>query len=234
MPTIFRKNFWRCVVIIDCFKVFLELPWNPTARAQTWSNYNHYNTVKFLVGIAPQGAVTCISRGWGGRVSDVHLTENCGLLNNLSHGDLVLADRGFTIDKSIGFYCAKLTFTRGKPQLTKSEVDFLPQLSHVCIHIDIERVIGMIRQKYKLLESTIPITFVMTNTTNCVSTLNKIVYVCCVIVVHLLLILISQFMIVVSYWNSLVVSFWNSLPQDIVNSPSPNSFKTRLFRHLFC
>ena len=31
-----------------------------------------------------------------------------------------------------------------------------------------------------------------------------------------------------------VVSYWNSLPQDIVSSPSPNSFKTRLFRHLFC
>ena len=88
MPTIFWKNFGRCVVIIDCFEDFLDLPSNLTARAQTWSNYKHQNTVKFLVGIAPQGAVTYISRGWGGRVSDVHLTENCGPLNNLSHGIL--------------------------------------------------------------------------------------------------------------------------------------------------
>jgi len=36
-----------------------------------------------------------------------------------------------------------------------------------------------VHQKYTLLESTIPITFVMTDTTNCVSTLDKIVYVCC-------------------------------------------------------
>jgi len=103
----------------------------------------------------------------------VHLTENCCLLNNLSHGDLVLADRGFTIDKNIGVYCAEIKtppLTRGKPQLTKSEVDFSWQLSHVRIHI--QRVIRMIRQKYKLLESTIPIT-------NCVSTLDKIVDVCC-------------------------------------------------------
>jgi len=89
----------------------------------------------------------------------VHLTENCGLLNNLSHGDLILVDRGFTIDKSVGVYCAEvkiLPFTRGKLQLTKSEVDFSRQLSHVCIHV--ERVIRMIRQKYTLLESTIPVT----------------------------------------------------------------------------
>ena len=136
--------------------------------------------MKFLVGIAPQGAITFISRGWGGRVSDVYLTENCGLLNNLSHGDLVLADRGFTIDKSVGVYCAEVKippFTRGKPQLTKSEVDFSRQLSRVRIHV--ERVIGMIRQKYTLLESVIPITYVMTDKSDHVSTLDKIVYVCC-------------------------------------------------------
>ena len=31
-----------------------------------------------------------------------------------------------------------------------------------------------------------------------------------------------------------IVSYWTSLPQDIINSPSPNSFKTCLFRHFFC
>ena len=180
MPTDFQKHFGRCIVVIDCFEVFLERPSNPMARAQTFSNYKHHNTVKFLVGIAPQGAVTFISRGWGGRVSDVYLTENCGLLNNLSHGDLVLADRGFTIDKSVGIYCAEVKippFTRGKPQLTKSEVDFSRQLSRVRIHV--ERVIGMIRQKYTLLESTVPITFVLTDKSDCISTLDKIVFVCC-------------------------------------------------------
>jgi len=110
----------------------------------------------------------------------VHLTENCCLLNNLSRGDLVLADRGFTIDKNICVYCAEIKtppLTRGKSQLTKSEVDFSWQLSHVCIHI--QRVIGMILQKYKLLESSIPVNFVLINTTNSVSTLGKIVDVCC-------------------------------------------------------
>ena len=28
-------------------------------------------------------------------MSDKHLTENCGLLNKLLQGDIVLADRGF-------------------------------------------------------------------------------------------------------------------------------------------
>ncbi len=64
----------------------IEHPTSLKARAQTWSNYKHHNTVKFLIGIAPQGVVTFISKGWGGRVSNVHLTENSGLLDKLSPG----------------------------------------------------------------------------------------------------------------------------------------------------
>ena len=80
MPVVFRKNFKACVIIIDCFEVFIERPSSLKARAQTWSNYKQHNTVKFLIGVAPQGVISFISKGWGGRVSDVHLTENCGLL----------------------------------------------------------------------------------------------------------------------------------------------------------
>ena len=62
------------------------------ARSQTWSNCKQHSTVKFLVEIPPQGVVAFISKGWVGHVSDVYLTENCGLLQNLLPGDLLLAD----------------------------------------------------------------------------------------------------------------------------------------------
>ena len=54
MPSEFCKRFRKCVVIIDCFEIFIERPTSLTARAQTWSNYKHHNTVKFLIGITPQ------------------------------------------------------------------------------------------------------------------------------------------------------------------------------------
>ena len=107
MPVDFRKNFRYCVIIIDCFEVFMERPTALRARAQTWSNYKHHNTAKFLIGISPQCSITYISKGWGGRVSDVHPTENCGLLDQLLPGDLVLADRGFNSHESAGLYCAR-------------------------------------------------------------------------------------------------------------------------------
>ena len=47
MPMEFRNNFQLCVVIIDCFEVFIERPTNLKARVQMWSNYKYHNTVKF-------------------------------------------------------------------------------------------------------------------------------------------------------------------------------------------
>ena len=96
-----------------------------------------------------------------------YFTENCGLLGYLQPGDVILADRGFTVQDSVGLYCAEVKvppskvspFTRGKKQLSRSDVDTARQLS--CVRIHVERVIGVIRQKYTILESTLPINMIM-------------------------------------------------------------------------
>ena len=182
MPTCFRKNFRKCAIIIDCFEVFMERPTSLKARAQTWSNYKKHNTCKFLIGITPQGSIAFISKGWGGRVSDVHLTENCGLLTKLLPGDVILADRGFTVEQAAGVYCAEVKippFTKGKKQLSKMEVDRARQLAQVSIHV--ERVIGLVRQKFSILQSTLPINMIKTDTSDKedISAADKIVNICC-------------------------------------------------------
>ena len=60
MPMEFCKYFRKCVVIIDCFEIFIEKSTPQAPRAQTWSNHKHHNTVKFLIGITPQGSVAFI------------------------------------------------------------------------------------------------------------------------------------------------------------------------------
>ena len=66
LPMDFRKHCPKCVVIIDCFEIFIDRPTDLLARAQTYSSYKHHNTVKYLIGITPQGSVSFISQGWGG------------------------------------------------------------------------------------------------------------------------------------------------------------------------
>ena len=118
MPMQFWKYFGKQVaVIIDCFEFCIERTSNLMARPQTWFSYKHHNTVKFLMGITPQGAISLISKGWGSRMTDKHITEHCGVLNYILPGDVVLADRGFAIQDIVGSQCAEVkiaAFTRGK------------------------------------------------------------------------------------------------------------------------
>ena len=95
LPQSFKKNFKDCVCIIDCIdcsEIFIERPKNLTARAQTWSNYKHNNTSKYLIGITPAGAISFLSLGSGGRVSYKQITKESGFFNKVSMGDCILAD----------------------------------------------------------------------------------------------------------------------------------------------
>ena len=178
LPMDFRKNCPKCVAIIDCFEIFIDRPSDLMARAQTYSSYKHHNTVKYLIAVTPQGSVSYISDGWGGRVSDKHITENSDLLQNLLPGDTLLADRGFDIKESVGLYCATVTmpaFTKGKKQLEGIEVEQTRTIANVRIHV--ERVIGNIRKKYKMLSTTQPVDYLTTK--NNTTLLDMIVTVCC-------------------------------------------------------
>ena len=185
MPMQFRKHFGTKVsVIIDCFEVFMERPSNLLARAKTWSSYKHHHTAKFLIGITPQGSVSFISRGWGGRVSDKFITEHCGFLTKILPGDIVLADRGFDISDTVGSVCnAEVripAFTKGRSQLSPLDIESTRKLASV--RIQVERVIGVVRQKYSILSGTIPIEFVICPAGEEFTLIDKIACICCALV----------------------------------------------------
>lgn len=180
MPLSFRREFGKkTAVIIDCFEVFIQRPSAVLARAQTWSSYKHNNTIKFLIGITPQGSISFLSSAYGGRASDKFITEHCGLLNKLLPGDLVLADRGFDIADSVGMCCAQVnipSFTKGKSQLSPIDIETTRKIANVRIHV--ERVIGLVRNKYTMLQDKLPIDFLKSEE-NATPVIDKIATVSC-------------------------------------------------------
>ena len=81
-----------------------------------------------------------------------------GFLRLLEHGDVVLADRGFDIHENVAIHRAKLeipSFTGWNKQLSLDEVEYSQRLSKVRIHI--ERVIGLLKNKYTILQWTLPV-----------------------------------------------------------------------------
>ena len=179
MPLVFKQLYPNCRVIIDCSEIFIETPSSFAARSKTYSNYKKHNTVKFLIGITPCGTISYLSECWGGRISDKNLTQESTFLSLLEPGDVVLADRGFTMSEDIALRGAKLiipAFTRGKTQLSQKDVEMSKQLSKVRIHV--ERVIGLMKNRYTILKGPIPLNTLKHKGDTGVANIDKILVVC--------------------------------------------------------
>ena len=179
MPFCFRPNYGLRVT--SSFELFIEKPSNLLAKSCTWSQYKHYNTAKYLIGITPQGIISFISKGWGGRVSDKYIVENSGYLRHLLPGDVVLADRGFDVADSVALQGATLdipAFTRGCDQLSPGDIEATRKLANVRIHV--ERIIGAVRQHFQILSATgVLQKELASKKTNGTIVLDSVVRVCC-------------------------------------------------------
>ena len=94
-----------------------------------------------------------------------------------------MADRGLTIRESIGLYHSKLAipaFTRDKDQLDPVDVERTRGIANV--HIHVERVIGLLRQKYTILQGTLPLDYLTSNKDANIPFIDRIIRVCAALV----------------------------------------------------
>ncbi|XP_065665448.1 uncharacterized protein LOC136086880 [Hydra vulgaris] len=157
LPEFFVKaKHHKCRVILDCFEIFIERLKSLYNQAVTWSDYKHHNTVKVLIGIAPNGYITFLSKCYGGRASDKFITSESGFYNLLERGDEVMADRGFQIRELLFRYCSLSVppGARVKSQMTATECKKTTDVANLRIHI--ERAINRIKT-FPILKNVLPI-----------------------------------------------------------------------------
>lgn len=186
IPPVFKSKFPRLTSLIDCFEIFIDAPKNLKARAQTWSNYKKHCTIKVFVSCSPLGTINYLSTVWGGRASDVQIVRQSGFISRTYHlpGDQILADRGFTLHEDFAAECGAVlltpAFTKGKKQLSAEEVETSRKISSVRIHI--ERVIGLLKNRYTILKGPLPISMIQSLANEAVesplASIDKIVKVC--------------------------------------------------------
>ena len=115
----------------------------------------------------------------GGRATNKHITHHGGFFDRLEHDDVILADRGFDIADDLGVHGTRLhipSCIRGKRQLSLKNVEMSKKLSKV--HIHIERVIGLLKNKYKILQGTLTLHMIKHKSDSDFANIGQILTVC--------------------------------------------------------
>ncbi|XP_062567657.1 uncharacterized protein LOC134229891 [Saccostrea cucullata] len=182
MPTDFAKKFPNTRIILDATEQPIHKPSNLEAHSKTWSSYKHKNTLKTMVGITPNGAVSYISPAYGGSASDRQIIERSTLLNQdkFDSRDSIMADRGILVQDLFANQNISVntpTLLKGKSQLSPEDIVRDRRVASKRIHV--ERVIGLAK-RFKILKHELPmskvplasrivyICFILSNFRNCI------------------------------------------------------------------
>jgi len=144
------SSFSNCRIILDCTEVQIDVPrYSMAHQKETFSHYKQRNTFKSLIGVAPNGCITFVSPLYPGSVSDKEIVKQSGILQHLSPGDMVLADKGFVISDILpaGVSLNVPPFLT-RSQFTKEEVILTTRIARARIHV--ERAIERLKN-YKIL-----------------------------------------------------------------------------------
>ena len=150
MPQIFKEFYPSTRCIIDATEIFIQSPSDPQAQQLTFSSYKNHNTFKALVCITPSGAISFVSKLYGGSISDRELTVKSGVLDLLEAGDSVMVDKGFTIADLVEVKGVTLNIPPMKLNDQFSETELLSTRRIASLRIHVERAIGQIKN-YRIL-----------------------------------------------------------------------------------
>lgn len=177
MPMCFRVGeFVNTTAIWDCFEIETDTPHTPVDQVGSSSHCKQRSTDKILISVTPQGTVSFVSNGFCGRMSDKQVVLESGILEKINREDLILADRGFPLDEAVACRGAKFEippFMKDRKQLSENET----RIANWRIHV--ERVIGSIRGRFKILKGPIKTSYLKTIDDK-KSFVDKIVKVCCI------------------------------------------------------
>ena len=125
--------------------------------------------------------ISFISKGYGGRISDKEITLQCGFLSLVDPTDTYLIDRGFQreVQEAFAIKGAKVitpAFTHGKTQMSAKDVETSRKIYNVRIHVD--RVIGLLKNKYLILKGPLPVITVVRPSDKDIATIDHILLIC--------------------------------------------------------
>ena len=156
LPRVF-KTIKRIRCSVDCTEFRVETARNFSRQGNTYSSYKHANTFKCLIAVTPNGGSCFVSDLYEGDISDVQIFEQCGILKHIEPHDVILVDRGFTVQDLVNPLQADINipaFLKGRGNLSAAEELSTRKIAKARVHV--ERFNQRLKQ-FRLVGRTIPL-----------------------------------------------------------------------------
>ena len=160
--------------MIDCTEFKVESSTDYKQQGNLFSTYKSHTTAKVLIGVAPSGGAMYCSEAFEGSISDREIITKSDFLSFIDSGDVVCADKGFTIHDLLAKKGATLVlppFRRNQAEFTPEQLAMTKIVARARIHI--ERYNARVKD-FRLLDGKIPQTLL--------PLLSQIVFVVCCLV----------------------------------------------------
>ncbi|KAK6329076.1 hypothetical protein J4Q44_G00010540 [Coregonus suidteri] len=159
MPDKFKLYCPQVRVIVDCTEIRCETPSSLSLQSETFSSYKNHTTFKGLIGVAPCGVITFVSKLYTGSISDMEITRKCQILHLLQPGDELMADKGFLIERMLSEVGATLVIPPLKKSPQLSREDTLKTQAIARLRILVERAIRRVKE-YHIWDGLVPLSTV--------------------------------------------------------------------------
>ena len=146
--------------IIDCSEIFTETPKDHRIQRLLWSSYKHHNTLKFLIGVAPNSFISFLSKAYCGSISDKEICIQSDFFNKIEAHCSIMADKGFHIEKECNARSIHVIIPpgkRGHAQMLTGDVIKTKLVAQ--LRILVEQVIRRLKC-FRMLSQELPVNLV--------------------------------------------------------------------------
>jgi hypothetical protein len=137
MPKAFDE-FSSARASMDAIEITQDIPKQMDTHALAYSSYKSRHTVNAVTCVAPNGAINYNSKLYPGATSDVAIVRHSRVLSKFEPGDLILADKGFTIHDQLpqGVNLNIPPFLSAKSAFTHQEAALCYKIARARIHVE--------------------------------------------------------------------------------------------------
>ena len=125
--------------VVDCTEFHVQTSRNYARQGNTYSSYKHADTFKCLIAVTPNSGACFVSDLFEGDIDDVQIFRECGIMKHIRPHDVILADRGFTVqDLLIPLQTdVKIPFLKGRSSLSAAEELSTRKNAKARIHVEL-------------------------------------------------------------------------------------------------